>query len=136
MTTYFDSAMRAVRQLPKGLEDEPFLRAVAEIEQTVVAHVMLNTGDREFPNDLRDTILGLVVLHGVHYVLNEGSLLQPTKMARYLVLTLRASALITQLHSAFHALAARRIETRFGLWTDSPDENLRDRDRHDIHRAS
>jgi hypothetical protein len=113
------------------VNDEEFLLSVAEIERRVVADVTLNTGDREFPDDMREIILGHIVLWGVHYVLDSRSPVQPTKDARDYVITLHASAVLPHLHSAFHGLASRGLKTRFGYWSDSPGENLLDRDRHD-----
>lgn len=131
MTHYFDEATRAVRQLSRKVSDEAFLLSVAEIERRVVADVTLNTGDREFPDVWREIILKHIVLCGVHYVLDSRSPVQPTKDARDYVITLHASVLLPQLHASFHTLASSRIKTRFGYWSDSPGENLLDRDRHD-----
>jgi hypothetical protein len=127
MTSYFDDATRAVSSLPKGLPDEEYLARVAEIEKPIVHDVLLNTGDREFPDDLREKILGVMAVKGVY----SPAGLQPTEGAREYVLTMRYSELLSDLHSAFHALAGRRVKARFGFWSDSPRANLVTRRCHD-----
>lgn len=60
MTSYFDDAARAVSDIPRTLSDDDFLAAVAAIEKPIVECVSLNTGDREFPVDLRETIQSII----------------------------------------------------------------------------
>src|SRR5260370_14036337 len=60
MTAYFDAATREVTTYASAFkdDDEAFLRAVALVEAAVIADVTRLTGDREFPDDLRESILG------------------------------------------------------------------------------
>lgn len=126
MTGYFDKAERSVAELPIT-DDESYLEAVAALEQPVIRDVMLNTGDREFPDDLRERILGIIAVKAIR---GPGGL--PTaEGARDYLLTVRRSELLTGLHSAFHALASRRVKCRWGHWSDSPSQNLLSRRCHD-----
>ncbi len=127
MTSYFDEASSAVRRLPKDASDETYLSLVAEIEKPIVQDVLLNTGDREFPDDLREKINNVIAVKGVY----SPAGLAPTPAAREYVLMMRYSELVSDLHSAFHALAGRRLQTRFGSWSDSPRANLVTRKCHD-----
>jgi hypothetical protein len=127
MTSYFDTASRAVSQLPKDVSDETYLSLVAEIEKPIVQDVLLNTGDREFPDDLREKIVNVIAVKGIY----SPAGLEPTPSAREYVLMMHYSELVSDLHSAFHALAGRRIQTRFGSWSDSPRGNLVSRKCHD-----
>jgi hypothetical protein len=133
MTDYFDRATRAVREISRDLSGEDFLREVATIEEPIVRDVLLNTGDREFPDELREKILGAIATKGV-FVLSDGlgvGKLGPTAEARDYALATRYSELIEDLHSAFHALASRRTRCRWGFWSDSPRQNLVSRKDYD-----
>lgn len=127
MTGYFDDASRAVRDVPRTLSEDAFIAAVAAIEEPIVRDVTLNTGDREFPDDLREKILGIIATQAVY----SHAGLPPTEDARWTVITMHYSSLIEALHSAFHALARRRLATRWGRWYDSPRANLVARKDHD-----
>lgn len=132
MTSYFDKATHAVAALSPALEGDDYLDQVAFIEEPVIRDVQLNTGDREFPDDLREKILGLIA---TRTMAQPTGLPRPSKAARQ-VLATRASALLGVLHSAFHDLAGRRLEARFGRWSDSPTQNLLSRDTHDDPEAA
>lgn len=60
MTSYFDDAARAVRAIDKTLGDEAYLAAVADIEKEVIRDVILCTGDREFPSELREKLMTVI----------------------------------------------------------------------------
>jgi len=128
MTSYFDEASHAVGEIPRDLPNESFLEAIAAIEKPIIECVSLNTGDREFPDDLREKIQSVIAVWAIYQRSPE---LKPTERAVDWALTMRSSELVEVLHSAFHALAGRRIKTRFGYWTDSPRANLVSRDDHD-----
>ena len=130
MTSYFDDAERAVHDIFRkrpGVMDEEYLFLVAQIEEPVVQAVLLNTGDREFPDDLRQKILGIIATQAIY----QHAGLKPVDEARRYTLACRTSGLLSALHSAFHTLAGRRLRPRFGFWTDSPSQNLVSRDDHD-----
>jgi hypothetical protein len=133
MTDYFDQAEREVRERIAGIgDDEAVIESAAAVEGRVVKDVLLCTGDREFPVDLRDKILGLVARRGL--VDYAGKLREPkdrSAEAVFAITATRRSELLSDLHSAFHELASRRALARFGWWSDSPSGNLRRRETHD-----
>lgn len=116
MTAYFDEIRREIRDLPSDLSRASWLEAVAFIEERVIRDVTLVTGDREFPDDLRERILGAIATQTV----SRHAGLDPVPRAVDMTYTLRESWLCETLHSLFHVLAGRRIRTRFGLMQDSP----------------
>lgn len=128
MTSYFDDAVRdahnAIRQFD-GTSGEDDLEALAEVEARVIADVNLVTGDREFPDSLREEIQGAIATHRVRSP--DGI---PTKGDEYARMVSRSS-LIDRLHTLFHEVASQRIQTRFGLLSDNPKVNLALRDDHD-----
>lgn len=138
MTDYFDTADREVREClvapnPNGLlTDDLYVSRVAEVEGRVVREVLLCTGDREFPDDLREKILNCIVKRGL--VDFAGKLRDPPNAdAVDYATTVHSSDLLGSLHSLFHEVARRRIYTRFGPWSDSPSGNLYRRDDHDAN---
>jgi hypothetical protein len=48
--------------------------------------------------------------------------------------TMRCSPMILSLHQAFHSLVSLRIFVRWGILTDDPHANWRDRDKHDKNK--
>lgn len=126
MTSYFDRAESEVSRLTFS-DAESYLRAVALVEENVLRDVLLNTGDREFPDDLRERILGIIAVKALK---GPGNL-PATQNARDYALSVRRSELLADLHSAFHALASRRVKCRWGYWSDSPSQNLVSRKCHD-----
>ena len=127
MTSYFDEAVHQVNMLPRELVGDDYIKAIAAIEEPVIKTVMLNTGDREFPDDLREKILGIVATKAMH---SPAGLSPRSEAVRY-TLACRDSEMLHALHSAFHTLAGRRLKARFGFWSDSPTQNLVSRDDHD-----
>jgi hypothetical protein len=126
VTSFFDDATSSVLDLPH-CSDEEYLRLVAAVEKPVIDTVLLNTGDREFPDDLREKVLNTIATRAIY----SPAGLEPTTRTREHVLALRYSEAVACLHLLFHALASRRIKTRFGFWTDSPTQNLVSRKCHD-----
>jgi hypothetical protein len=59
MSSYFDAKSRALAEVA-GADDETFLANLEAIEAALIADVNLATGDREFPDDLRERIQGLI----------------------------------------------------------------------------
>ncbi len=130
MTSYFDALRVEVRKTSEVTNDEDFLSAVEEIEAGVIADVNLITGDREFPDDLREKIQRLIAFHQTKVMRD----LPPTR-ARELNLRMRRSQLIQELHSAFHEVGSRRIKTRFGILSDHPRSNLSMRESYEKERG-
>jgi hypothetical protein len=116
MSSYFDRRTRLVSEASSKFGDDAgnFLKAVAEIEQEVIADVQALIADREFPVDLRvkaETII-------TNWHVGESS------KANEYVLVLRMSELVEKMHDLFHQVASTRIMTRFGRLNDHPRDML------------
>ncbi len=127
MTSFFDTISHEIRNAADQEDDAAFLETVVQAEAQMYRTVTAITGDREFPDDLRHRILGVLASRAVY---QPGRLPIPED-ARESVLTLRYSDAVEGVHSLFHELAQRRIETRFGLLSDNPAEMLVRREDHD-----
>ena len=127
MTSYFDDLRTEVRNISTvSQNDAEFLLDVEEIERGVIRDVNYITGDREFPEDLREKIQGLIAVHRTQVMRDE-----PPTRARELNLRMRRSQLLQELHSAFHEVGFRRIKTRFGVLSDNPRVNCLMRENHE-----
>ena len=127
MTSYFDDLRTKVRETSSLFEsDEQFLLEVEAIEREVIKDVSYVTGDREFPDDLREKIQGLIAVHKTEVTTG-----QPPTRAREMNLRMRRSQLLQELHSAFHEVGYRRIKTRFGVLSDNPRVNCLLREQHE-----
>lgn len=134
MTSFFDDAEHAVHCIAGDHPDigfDDYLKCVADIEKPVIETVLLNTGDREFPDDMREKILSIIATQAVY---QHADLPIPDAVRRR-VLGQKLSPCLTALHSAFHELARLRVKTRWGHWSDSPRQNLVSRDSHDAESA-
>lgn len=128
MSSYFDSMSRRVAEArDKFPQDHEFLAAIILIEADLFDDVVKITGDREFPDDLRENMLGVLAVKGVY---QPGNLI-PSTTAIVRVLRSRDSRAVDDLHDLFHSLARRRIETRFGFLFDDPVGMAKLRDEHD-----
>jgi hypothetical protein len=128
MTSYFDEKDREVNALAEASESATeFLESLKQIEAEVIHEVSLVTGDREFPNGMREAIQGCIASKAI----------QPTKGmpenegAKDWATSGKCSQLLMDLHSHFHRVSSRRIRVRFGLLTDNPRDILARRDEHD-----
>lgn len=134
MTAYFDDLARSVSNAstwaaeahPDDAEerDSYFLARLEMGERRVIRVVNLVTGDREFPDDLRQRIQSIIAMHRITPVES----LEPRAKAVEAARVTRTHPLLQELHSAFHDVAQRRIETRFGILSDSPTAILSMRD--------
>ncbi len=128
MSSYFDAMMSQVSDAAERFpSDDIFLAHVAGIERRMFDTVSLVTGDREFPDDLREKIMGAFATHAVF---SRGEMPPMARTLDY-VLSVRCSRLIDDIHELFHDLARRRIQTRFGRFSDNPPMILALRDEHD-----
>lgn len=144
MSGYFDDATREVREVWEGMRcssqehvdamgkarlDEQFIQLVGDIENRIIKEVNLDTGDREFPEDLRERIQTIIAVWNINWPTRPESIPAAEWHAkgREWLLTLRLSNLIDRLHDAYHDVARRRIKTRFGLLFDSPSGNVSSR---------
>jgi len=132
MTAYFDDLEREAHELSeRASNDQEFLVGLEALEARLRQDVTLNTGDREFPGELREKILSVIAcqaLAGPGYP-------ELYVKARRIALATRRSTLVGSLHALFHRLAGQRVKVRFGLWSDDPAGNLRLRDAHDQEAA-
>jgi hypothetical protein len=127
MTAYFDDLARQVRELDASLrDDEAFVREVTALENSVIHVVTLATGDREFPEELRERIQGIIAL----WKLDWEDLKLKAK-AREWLLNVRESRLFNELHRVFHDVARQKIKTRFGYLSDDPSGIVQRRDAYD-----
>jgi hypothetical protein len=130
MTSYFDAHARHVYEA--GAELDGGLETVRGIEAEVFREVSLCTGDREFPADLREQVMAAFAVLGVWQP--EGCPANEAAVERFRATGI--SEAIECVHSLFHELARRRVQARFGLWSDSPSQNLVLRDEHDAERVA
>ena len=122
MTSYFDEASHNISEC-SHLPDDRFLDQVADIENSIIRDVNLVTGDKQFPDDLREKIQTCIAVRAYNYLgyVNE--------KAKEWILYVRSSRMIDSLHSLFHEVAGRGITTRFGFRIgDNPDIFLKLRD--------
>lgn len=128
MTSYFDNLRTEInRTSDAAISDAEFLSDLMGIERQVIRDVSLNTGDREFPDDLREAMLKAIACEATVGALSD----EFYTKAREMAVACRSSQLCETLHSLFHRLAGRRVMARFGLWSDSPAGNMKRRDEHD-----
>lgn len=130
MTSYFDAAERRLvvdNSADPGDHgtDAAFLARLNAVESDVVRDVNLITGDREFPDDLREWMQSVIALFQVS--------LDPAGRTEHACM-FRASVMLVRLHSLFHTLGSRRVVVRFGRLDDKPDGILALRD--DCDRTS
>ncbi len=134
MTAYWDSLRREVQDASQ-LSDDVFVEAVIEIETRAIRTVSLTTGDREFPDDLRQQIQGIIAVHAVdpgRYLFEHPSTELANARARAWLLTMRSSIVLEELHRAFHRVGERRAINRYdGYFTDDPSSFLRAREKRE-----
>jgi hypothetical protein len=132
MTAYFDAAAREIAIYASGFrdDDEAFLRAAGWLEKSVIDGVTRLTGDREFPDDLREKILGDIA---VWRIAERPGL--PETRGREAARQFRRSDLVERLHLHFHELALRGVSTRFGVLADDPLRSLLQRRQWEDERA-
>jgi len=128
MTSFFDDYNREVSAAAETeMPDKAFLFFIAYLEREMIPKINLVTGDREFPEELREKIQGLIAMNRTTSVGDIKARQQALDEA-----TLgRTCPLVTELHRAFHVVGSRRIKTRFGVLSDNPDVNLAMRADHD-----
>lgn len=131
MSIYFDRINRDLGEMfreYRGTYSQQVLDQFLVLETHVTNEVSLVTGDREFPDDLRERIQGIIAVYAV-FPMRTG---WPVNYkAASAVLATKSSDLFARLHSAFHDVASRRVMTRFGLLNDDPTDILKRRDAHD-----
>lgn len=130
MTAYFDEMSRQIRHEFEicGDDDQQLLEAVMGIEAQLYRDVTAITGDREFPDDLREKMLGVLA---VRCVFQPHDLPIPEKARERVLARVGYSRAVENMHDLFHDLARRGIATRFGRWNDDPSYCKVLRDEHD-----
>jgi len=126
MTTYFDNLTREIAQVHRT--------EAVEIENEVVRTVSLACGDREFPQDMRERIMGAIAQWQMvpPYAKDLDDPKANISAIRYFD-CLCSSRLVCELHAMFHEVAARRVNTRFGWLSDDPQDIVRTRDAFDAN---
>lgn len=134
MSSYFDALTSKIATLSEEcMDDAEFLAEVVGIERETFDTIKYVTGDVEFPNDLRERIMGIFAVFGIFH---EEEVLANPKVVRR-VLASHYSPLIEALHDAFHDVARRRHQTRFCAYlSDNPAHILAARDLHDCEAAA
>lgn len=138
MSSYFDDAARKVSGLCGQFSDTALVQEVAKVENEIIEQVNLDTGDREFPDDLREKIQGIIARWNVGYPVRPDTIEAADwhREAWDWLHSVKSSRLIDDLHSAYHIVASRRIKTRFGVLYDSPRGNVNMRDEWDKERSA
>lgn len=113
MSSYFDHAQSTIRN---------DFQSISTVEAQIKKDVLLVIGDQEFPDDLRQKILGIIATQ------QYDSPVGPPTKGHQISEMMRYSELIDQLHSAFHNVARKQIKTRFGILSDKPNGILALRD--------
>jgi len=126
MSLYFDEVTAKIADASQYADDD-FLDVVIAEENRASREAQLLCGDREFPDDLREKIMGIIAV----WQLDPGPPFLASRTGLNWVLMFRQSRLVQELHIIFHEVAERRIETRFGLLFDDPGAAVRARDAHD-----
>lgn len=136
MSSYFDKFDRMVSDIARDETDnETFLFWLMDAEKTMVRDCELLAGDRDTPEDVRREIIKCILTNKVHYEGGDklgshiGGIWCPSIGAQRAVIS-KQSALSKELHSLFHTIASRRIETRYGVIMDNPAAAVMARDRH------
>ena len=119
MSSHWDAASREIA------EAETVDEAKA-IEKRVIGETVLVTGDREFPEDHRTEILGIIAVKRIDPIGGDSK-----NRSRERFQGCHSSRMIEDLHDAFHELARPRHETRFGPLSDNVNSNLFRRDEHE-----
>lgn len=128
MSSYFDAKTFALGEASaKATSTEDFIMQCAEIEHRMIEDVVLAVGDRQFPADLREKAMGLIA----RWHVGTFAELPPTEEAISYTTTMKWSELVDRMHSLFHEVASRRIQTRFGMLSDHPVDIVHRRDEHD-----
>ena len=115
MSSYFDDLgmqLAHAEQLP----EPAFLAVIEDVEEGLYKTVTQVTGDIEFPDDLRQKIMGAFAVHGIY----QPGKLEPTEKALDYTMSVRCSRVLDQIHELFHDLARRNLWTRFGRLGDNP----------------
>src|SRR5580698_10617633 len=107
MTTYFDSLEHEIATISAQTrgDDDAFLEKVSVIERTLTETSRLNSGDREFPHDIRQRVTAAIALRSIFGAVEDDHPDAPSRTT----LALRRSQLVSELHGVFHDLAVRQI---------------------------
>lgn len=113
MTSYFDELTKQVSFASVERSDEAtFISKVDEIERRARRAVEAVAKLSSFPEDLRDEIARAIAK-------------STTERARDYRLLMRSSEMVSDLHSIFHEIASRKIQTQFGVLSDDPAGTLK-----------
>jgi hypothetical protein len=128
--SYFDEVEAEVRQtFERFTADEAALAHLAELEGEVWKVVSLCTGDREFPDDVRQEALAFAACETVREIAPG---IAPSADVIWRAMRDGYSPMIAKLRRLFLGLESRKVQTRFGLLSADPRENAARRDAHDL----
>lgn len=133
MSSYFDALAREVREIAdRKPPTSILLEEVKVVEERLYHDVTAITGDREFPDDLRQKAMGILAVHSIY----QPRLVPIPAKAVEWILACGYSRAIERMHDLFHEVASRRIETRFGKLSDHPKFDAERRNDHDEEAQS
>jgi hypothetical protein len=130
MTSFFDDYDREVTEASQQ-DDKSFLSHLGSIEEGLIKWIYLCCGDRQFPADMRERIMGIIAVHRIELGCKCAPSEDTNDNAVEYAKATRSSKLVSELHSAFHKLASSRYKTRFGILGDNPKTIIMRRDDHD-----
>jgi len=119
MTAFWDQREREIAEAAT-------IEEAVSLEAATFNTVIQLTGDREFPPHVREQAMNIIATKSIG---DNPPGIPGGGRRQYEVAKLCQA--VSTLHCLWHSLAEDRTTTRFGLLTDSPDEDLRARDRHD-----
>lgn len=129
MIDFFDNLEQLLANQTQLDNAEGFKNVAWSMERRLVKMTILPLiSDREFPDDMRQTIMRAIAIDGIYPGTSSLKVL-PRTLERATLL--RKSLLFASLHKLFHELGNRLTHTRFGLLTNSPDQDLKSREFHD-----
>lgn len=134
MSSYFDALSREVAEAFEIEDDDQLVETVRNIEARLYRDVTYLTGDREFPDDLREKAMNVLAIQSIYC---PGDFPEPQKAMRRILGRVGYSRAVEDMHELFHELARRRLPTRFCVaLSDSPTHMALLRDEHDSEGAS
>ena len=126
MSSYFDELNSEIATAFGKNKPDDFIEVLVKIEERMIKEVSLVTGDREFPEELREKVQTLISSKRIKLLGGETN-----EHSKEFAESVGYSPLIQDMHSAFHAIGSKRIKTRFGVLCDSPSVILAMRKDHD-----
>ena len=112
---YFNALQRRIRDVGEE-SDFDFLMVLTGAEEQLFHDVVAVIGDREFPDDLRQQMLGVFTTKSLY---RPHGLVMPRK-AYVQAMQRHHSLAVEEMHLLWRELASRKVETRFGVLDSNP----------------